>query len=517
MPLLSHLLEENTASFGEYPFLFFEDSVYTNFETKTIVNRITEGLRALGIRENDRVIVCLPNCPEVIFSYQAITRTGAIIVPVMYVLHAKEIEYILRNSGAKAVITSSNTLPKIQEAIETIEEKPYLLVADAATHDNVTNLYDLPEKEGTLDEAGLQIREDAPAVILYTSGTTGKPKGVILTHKNLYSNAAASAQYETRGTTLGVLPLAHVYGLTVTNICYLLGSSIVVFSKFVTEDVFAAIEKHQIKGFSAVPAMIHAMIMDPHADRYNLESFQRVGSGSAPLPIALIQAFKKKFNADVYEGYGLSEAAPIVTSHREGMVLKPGSVGLPLKGVEIQIVDAQGKVLPAGVVGELIVRGDNVTPGYFQNEEESHKVLKEDWLYTGDMAKVDEDGYLFIVDRKKDLIIRGGFNIYPRDLEELLSSHPSVSEAAVVGVPDERMGEEVLAFVVKKEGAETSEEAFIQFCQAHLAKNKTPRRILFLDTLPRNGVGKVLKTKLRELGTGVDLFGTDASLNNQKG
>ncbi|MDZ5472652.1 AMP-binding protein [Bacillus sp. 31A1R] len=239
------------------------------------------------------------------------------------------------------------------------------------------------------------------------------------------------------------------------------------------------------------------MYSSPLADDYDTSSLEWVGSGSAPLPVALLHGFRKKFGADIREGYGLSEAAPVVTSHHKGIPIKPGSVGVPIPGVEIKIVNHMGEEVPPGEVGELIVRGDNVTPGYYQNEVETNLVLKDGWLFTGDLAHVDEEGYLFIVDRKKDLIIRGGFNIYPRDIEELLNSHEKVAEVAVVGIPDERMGEEMVACVVRKPGTTVSEEELIQFCQDHLAKTKTPRRIFFLEALPRNGVGKILKTHLR--------------------
>lgn len=501
------MLEENINKFSDYPFLYYGEKSYSNLDTKRYADQIAAGLRHIGISDGDRVLVCLPNCPEVIFSYQGITRAGAIIVPVMFLLHAKEIEFIIRNSGAKAVITSASTLPKIKEAIQPIAKKPLMIVTDSPTGDGCISLYDLGANKEKSQDHTEQVTEDDPAVILYTSGMTGKPKGVLLTHKNLYSNAASSATgvERTRGTTIGVLPLAHVYGLTVSNVCLLTGSSVVVFQKFDTRALFAAIEKHQVKSFSAVPAMVHAMVSSPEAQNYNLSSLEKVGSGSAPMPIVLIHAFKEKFHADIHEGYGLSEAAPIVTTHREGMPLKPGSVGVPIDGVEIKIVDEDGLELPVGAVGELIVRGDNVTPGYYQNEEETSHVLKNGWLYTGDLAKVDEDGYLYIVDRKKDLIIRGGFNVYPRDLEELLAQHEAVSEAAVIGVPDSRMGEEILAIVVKKAGKETTEQELLAFCQAHLAKNKTPRKVIFMDYLPRNSVGKVLKTKLRELAADIYL------------
>lgn len=505
---LKELLETNIAKYGEYPFLYYKEKQYSNIQTKEYAERFAAGLKEQGIEKGDRVIVCMPNCPEVVFSYQGITRAGATIVPVMFTLHPKEIHYIALNSGAKAVITSSFVVQNIVKALEGLPAKPLLIVADQPSSEASQNFYDVMASkfERMADDGGLM--EEDTAVILYTSGTTGNPKGVMLTHKNLVSNAENSAKHNEseRGTTLGVLPLAHVYGLTVSNVCFLNGSSIVVFSKFDVKEVFKAIEKYRVRNFSAVPAMIHAMLSYPAGDQYDTSSLESVGSGSAPLPIALLNAFEKKFGAKVYEGYGLSEAAPVVTAHRKGLPIKPGSVGVAIPGVEVKIVDDNGCEVPLGEVGELIVRGENVTPGYFQNEEESKKVLKDSWLFTGDMARMDDEGYVYIVDRKKDLVIRGGFNIYPRDVEEILNAHEEVFEAAVVGVPDERMGEELVACVVKKPGSEVTEAELIRYCQDHLAKNKTPRRIVFLEALPRNGVGKILKTHLRKTATNLGIY-----------
>lgn len=498
---LKELLEINISQFGEYPFLFHKEKQFTNVETKKYADQIANGLNKLGIEKGDRVIVCMPNCPEVIFSYQGITRSGAVIVPVMFTLHAKEIHYIARNSRAKVIITSSFTAEIVKKAIEGLDNKPILIVTDIPYQDGILNLYDLMSPDSAMD-AGFDadLEDDRTAVILYTSGTTGDPKGVLLTHKNLFSNAVNSAEHnETeRGTTLGVLPLAHVYGLTISNICLLTGSSIFVFSKFDTKEVFEAIEHYKVRTFSAVPAMIHTLLSYPNAENYDTSSLESVGSGSAPLPVALLNAFKKKFGAEIHEGYGLSEAAPVVTAHSKKIPIKPGSVGVPIPGVEVKVVDDQGAEVLIGEVGELIVRGDNVTPGYYKKDQETRQVIKDGWLHTGDLARLDEEGYVYIVDRKKDLIIRGGFNVYPRDIEELLNGHDRIFEAAVVGVPNERMGEEMVACVVKKPGATLTEAELIQFCHDHLAKNKTPKTIVFLEALPRNGVGKILKTHLRK-------------------
>ena len=504
---LSQLLDKNIQDFGEYPFIFYGGKQYTNVETKKYANQLANGLRKHGVDKGERVIIIMPNSPEVLFAYQGITRAGAVIVPVMYSLHPKEIAFIANNCGAKLIITSSLLLNNISQAIELMDIRPSVLVTDAPTTDQAQNFYEfLSHSHDWNEELVKEVVPDDTAVILYTSGTTGNPKGVRLTHKNLYSNADNSAIHSNveRGTTLGILPLAHVFGLTISHTCYIVGSSVVVFPRFEPEEVLAAIEAHKVRTFSVVPAMIHALVAFPQADKYDTSSLESVSSGSAPLPLALLTAFEQKFDAQVFEGYGLSEAAPIVTAHKKDRPIKPGSVGIPIPGVNIKIVDEQNAEVAIGEIGELLVSGENVTPGYFQNDEETNRTLKGGWLYTGDLGFIDDEGYLYIVDRKKDLVIRGGFNVYPRDVEEILSKHPSISEVAVVGVPDERMGEELVACVVKDLSSCVTEEELILYCQDNLAKHKTPRRIVFLESLPRNGVGKILKTHLRKVVTGTD-------------
>jgi long-chain acyl-CoA synthetase len=276
------------------------------------------------------------------------------------------------------------------------------------------------------------------------------------------------------------------------------GASVVVLPRYDVREVCEAIQRYRVERFSAVPAMIYSLLTDPATEEYDLSSLQSVGSGSAPLPVSVIEGFRTKFGADIYEGYGLSEAAPTVAAHRRDEPIKPGSVGRAFPGVEVRIVDDLGNDVPDGEPGELIVRGENVTPGYFRNEEATREAIRDGWLHTGDVARIDEDGYIFIVDRKKDLIIRGGFNIYPRDLEEAISRHPRVAEVAVVGVPSERMGEEVVAFVTRQPGNGVSEADLLAYCQERMAKYKTPRRVVFLNELPRSGGGKILKKVLRE-------------------
>ncbi len=493
---LSFLLDQNIQEFGEYPFLYYGEKKFTNVETRAYANQLAIELQRSGIKKGDRVIVMMPNSPEVLIAYQAITRAQAVIVPVLFTLHPKEIAYIAENCEAARILSSSS----IQGQVNQIEKElstniPIVMIDD---------LSDLTSPSVRVEENdGMHVpdfNDDEVAVILYTSGTTGSPKGVMLTHRNLYKNAVNSSSHANveRGTTIGALPLAHVFGLTISHACYVTGSSIVIFPRFIPSEIFSAIERYQVKSFSVVPAMIYAMMASNDAERFDLTSLESVSSGSAPLPVSLLQAFEKKFGASVYEGYGLSEASPIVTAHKKGIPIKPGSVGIPIPGVELKVVDATGQEVPRGVIGEIVLRGEHITPGYFQNERESEKAIVQGWLHTGDIGQMDDEGYLYIVDRKKDLIIKNGFNIYPRDLEEVLSRHKAVIETAVIGVPDEQSGEEVMACVVKKPNEEVTEEELIAYCAEQIAKNKLPKHIVFLSELPRNGVGKVLKASLRK-------------------
>lgn len=507
--LLTELINYTKNQYGEYSCLHFKGKEYSNLEVERLSKKISFLLRKNGIADGERVVVCMPNCPEVIFSYQGILRARNIVVPVLLLLHPNEIHYILNDCQAKAIITSSFLLPNLIQAAKGLPYKPIFIVADQVESSPseidgfpIMHLYEEIQSIDDSEEVLTPGNENDVAVILYTSGTTGKPKGVMLTHKNLYSSAKTSYEYvmkqQERGNTLCVLPLAHVFGFTAMNASFLLGSSIVILPTFDVDEVFECIEKYKISAFGAVPAMIYAMVHSPNADKYDLSSLEFIISGSAPLPLAVIEAFEKKFSAEIREGYGLSEAAPVVSAHQDGMTVKHGSVGKPIPGIEVKIVDENGDEVPQGEIGELIVKGDNVSPGYYRLEEETKKTIKDGWLRTGDLVRMDEDGYLYIVDRKKDLIIRGGLNIYPRDVEEVIAKHDGVAEVAVIGVPDERMGEEIVACVVKKPNATVSEEELIHYSQQKLAKYKTPRKIVFLKQLPRNGVGKVLKRNLRE-------------------
>lgn len=497
---LIELADQNYREFGEYTYLIFEGREYTNLEMLQYARKLANGLKSLGIERGQNVVVMLPNCPEVLISYQGILRAGAIIVPLVFRLEAKEIAHILQNSESVAVITSKDLLSKINRAREGIQTLKHVSIVEDEEIPGTVRFWQLVN-ESPADVIPLDIKEDDVAVILYTAGTTGLPKGVMLTHKNLYSNAVSSASIsdtQPGDVSLGVLPLSHSYGLTMMNISYKFKNTVVMMRWFDPEETFKLIEKYRVTGFSGVPAMFAMMVNHPAADKYDLSSLRRTGSGSAPLPVEVLNAFQKKFNVPLREGYGLSEAAPIVSTHYPGRVQKPGSIGQVIPGVEVRIVDENDRDVPVGEIGELLVRGPNVSPGYYKMPEETAKTFRDGWLYTGDMARMDEDGYLYIVERKKDLIIRGGFNIYPRDVEEVLHKHPAVLDAAVIGVPDPVMGEEIKAFIVLREGQSATEQELIEHCQQYLAKFKCPKYVEFIDQIPRNPVGKILRKELRQ-------------------
>jgi long-chain acyl-CoA synthetase len=508
LPLtLSELATWNIRRFGEYVSLVFEGREYTNVQRDAEATRLAAGLARLGVARGDRVIVMMFNSPEVLIAYQAIAKLGAIAVPLLPLLKTPEVHYVAANCQATAILTTGLLLPVVLPAVAVLDHVRAIVATGAIPSDGSdprvrTYTEVLVEPEAVVP--AIAVQPDDTAAILYTSGTTGQPKGVELTHRNLCLNALSGgrgsvgvATQTRREVTLAVLPLAHAFGITIANASFLTDGLTVMLPRFDVQAVLEAIQRYRVTSFAVVPAMLVALLNHPDVERYDVSSLEWVGSGSAPLPLAVLEGFQRRFGCQVREGYGLSEATTIVTTQRAGMPQKPGSVGIPIEGVEVRVVDAEGHDLPIGEVGELIVRGPNVMRGYYGMPEATREALRDGWLYTGDMARLDEDGYVYIVERKKDLIIRGGMNIFPRDVEEVLARHPAVLEAAVIGVPSERLGEEVKAFVVLRPGQHASAEELIAYSREYLANYKTPSSIEFVTALPRNSVGKVDKKVLR--------------------
>jgi long-chain acyl-CoA synthetase len=490
---LARLGEDSVRTYGEYVSLAFDGREWTNVEQQRAAARFAHALRQLGVGVGDRVVVLLPNCPEVLQAYAAILKVGGVIVPVVFLLGPEEVRHILVDSRARVVVTATQFLDKIEGWTG-----PIVLVGGGdGGHEWDALVAGRPDDVSTVE------RDDADlAVILYTAGTTGRPKGVALSHANLASNARAAASlYELDRTAwaLMVLPLSHSYGLTVMNAGHVLGTRGVLLRWFSPEGVLEAIQQYRVQSMSAVPTMFVYLLHYPDAARFDTSSMRLWGSGASPLPVEIVEPFEAKFGGRVLEGYGLTEASPVVSAHRLSGVRKLGSVGQPIPGVEVGILDDDDRPLPVGEVGEVCVRGPNVMQGYYGLPDETAQALRNGWLHTGDMGRLDADRYLYIVERKKDLIIRGGFNVYPREVEEVLYAHPAVAEAAVVGMKDALMGEEVLAFVALKPGGTVDASGLIAFCHDRLAKYKCPRQVRFVEALPKSPIGKVLRKELRRL------------------
>jgi long-chain acyl-CoA synthetase len=488
---LATLGEENVRTFGEYVALHFEGREYTNVDQQRAAARVANALRRLGVGAGDRVVVLLPNCPEVTQAYGGILRAGAVIVPVVFLLSPDEVRHILADSAARVVITSPELVAKVEGWTGSL-----VLVGGGV--------------EGLAwEELLARERDDFPiipradtdlAVILYTSGTTGRPKGVALSHENLASNARSAAslyELDRAAWALAVLPLSHSYGLTVMNAGNILGTKAVLLRWFNPELVLDTIQQFSVQSMAGVPTMYVYLLNYPAAGGFDTSSMRSWGSGAAPLPLEIVEPFEKKFGGRLMEGYGLTEASPVVSAHRLSGVRKLGSVGQPIPGVQVAILDDDDRPLPAGELGEICVRGPNVMLGYYRLPDETAQTLRHGWLHTGDVGRLDADNFLYVIERKKDLIIRGGFNIYPREVEEVLYAHPHVAEAAVVGMRDPLMGEDVLAFVALKSGASTDADAIIAFCQERLAKYKCPKRVRFVAALPKSPIGKILRKELR--------------------
>jgi len=501
---LAALAEQNLAEFGEYERLVFEGKSYTNRELNRQAARLSSALLALGLAPDDKVVVMMPNGPEVLVAYEGIWRGGMTAIPVLFLLEAHELRYILDDSGAKAIVTSPDVHPKVAQAARDIARPVHVIVTGGreTLPPGCLRFDDLVATHPPLETIAARDRHDI-ATILYTSGTTGKPKGVMQTHHNLHANALNAwntATNRERGQmALVVLPLAHTFGLSVMIGGYLFGSRGVLMRWFNPEAALELIQRHKVSLMAGVPTMFVYMLMHPNADRYDTSSVTRWIVGAAPMPMEQLRAFEKKFGGTMYVGYGLTESCPTVAAEREGMPRKPGSTGVPVEGVQVKIVDDGGKELPRGEIGEVIARGENVSPGYYNNPEATAETFRDGWLFTGDMGYLDDENYLFIVERKKDLIIRGGLNVYPKDVEEVIHRYPGVQEVAVVGVPDTMMGEEVCAYIAPGSGVEITPAQIIEHCQANLAKYKTPKFVEFVSALPKTTLGKIQKKEIRKM------------------
>ncbi|MDW8356428.1 long-chain fatty acid--CoA ligase [Thermus sp.] len=520
--LLTELLRENARRYPEKVALEFLGRSISYQRLWRQVEAFARGLQEAGLEPGERVAIMLPNSPQFVIAFFGTLLAGGVAVNTNPMYTPRELRHQLLDSGAKALVILDLLLPRYQEVKA---EAPVEILVRTGIQDYLpfpkNLLYPLTlkrkgqwpkELEGIPWRAFLKAGKPEPvaldlddlALLQYTGGTTGVAKGAMLTHRNLSTNALQVRAWipdfrEGEEVVLGAIPFFHVYGMTVAMNLALLGAAkLVLLPRPEIKPIVEAIEKHGVTLFPGVPTLYVAFNNFPGIEGRSLKSIRACISGSAPLPLEVAERFEKLTGAKLVEGYGLTEASPVTHCNPLYGPRKLGSVGLPFPGVEAKVVDEEGKELPPGEVGELILKGPNVMKGYWNRPEESQKTLKDGWLFTGDLAKMDPDGYFYIVDRKKDMIIAGGYNIYPREVEEVLYQHPAVQEAAVVGVPDPYRGETVAAFIVLKDEykGKVSEKDIETFCRQNLAAYKVPRILQFRDTLPKSSVGKILKREL---------------------
>lgn len=488
----------------------------TYAEMNQTINRIANGLVKMGIGKGDNVALSCPNQPLFPMAYYAILKTGATVVPLNVLSTAREIAYYLNNSQAKAYFCFQDTpeLPMASEGFKGYQsadacEHFWIMKADPAAPSPVAGIETLAQlMEGQSAEFDMvSTRSDDTAVILYTSGTTGTSKGAELSHASMIMNAQVTSDcFQARHADVHILtlPLFHSFGQTCQmNAGFMHGNTVVLIPRFSAEAVFDALQQEKGTIFAGVPTMYWALLTyEDKEERFDMAKISRnlrVGvSGGASLPLEILRGIEEKYGIPIVEGYGLSETCPVVTFNHVDRERKQGSTGKPIWGVDLEIVDSEGKSLPVGEVGEVVVRGHCVMKGYYNKPEETRDAIRgNDWFHTGDMGRLDEDGYLYIVDRLKDMVIRGGYNVYPREIEEVLMTHHSVSLAAVIGVPHPQHGEEIKAFVVLKQGEKTSEAELIAWSKEQMAAFKYPRIIEFREALPMNATGKILKRELK--------------------
>ncbi len=526
---LGEMLSRTAEKFPDRPALLFYGKTIGYAELDGLANRFARSLTSLGVRKGDRVALMLPNVPQMVIAYYGTVRTGAIAVPTNPLYHAHELEVQLRDSGAETLVALDMFFPVISSVLHRTSLKHVVLCGIRDFLPFPKNvLYPVKAKiekqwvpvkrTGMIHDFMRMLRHqpDTPpdsmvlpddvALLQYTGGTTGIPKGAVLTHRNLIVNAVQSRAWltlrnEGEAIILAAIPFFHVYGMTTAmNLGILIGAKLILIPKFHTKEVLRFIERERPQIFPGIQAMYLAIGNFPDVRKYDLSSLQVAISGAGPLMREVQDRFEHLTGARIVEGYGLSEASPVTHANPIFGSRKVGSIGLPWPDVEARIMDIETgiRTLAVGETGELVVRGPQVMKEYWNKPRETSEALRGGWLHTGDIARMDEDGYFFIVDRIKDMIKTVGENVYPREVEEVLFTHPKVKEAVVVGVPQEFLGEEIKAFIVLKDGVSATPEEIIEYCSDQLSKFKVPKEVEFRKELPKTLVGKVLRRVLRD-------------------
>ncbi|MGM0874501.1 MAG: fatty acid--CoA ligase family protein [Bacillota bacterium] len=511
---LSSRLSQTVKEYGDKPAFIFEGTETSYMQLEGAINQFASSLRALGINKGDHVAVVLGNSPYFVISLYGALRAGATVIPVNPIYSPDEIAFIINNGDIKTVVTLDLLIPVFDKLDPHLPKVELIIACETPPSDSKGEL-DRTNRSiytkmkpftgllsaGSTQFEGPELDDEDVAVILYTSGTTGKPKGAMLTHKNLYSNAIDTANYlkmTNDDVVVTTLPMFHVFCLTVSlNAPLMNGATLLIVPRFSPDAIFKLVKTTSATVFVGVPTMYNFLLQSEHENPDDLKTLRICISGGASMPVALLKGFEQKFKVVVSEGFGLSEASPVTCFNPLDRPRKPGSIGTSIIHVENKVVNEMGEELPPNQVGELIVRGPNVMKGYYKMPEDTAHTIRDGWLYTGDLARKDKEGYFYIVDRKKDMIIVGGYNVYPREVEEVLYNHEDVIEVAVLGVPDPNFGEAVKCFVVVKNN-EVTEDMLLEYCKGHLAKYKVPSSFKFLEELPKNTTGKILRRALKE-------------------
>jgi len=490
---LTTVLDQAADQHGERPVLRMDDLVLSYRELREAAGRVTSLLSSLRIEPGDRVALMMPNVPAFPVIFYGAIGAGAVVVPMNPLLKSREVAFYLGDSGAKVIFAWHAASDEAAKGAESAGAE--MIRVDEPDASSVL---------AGLEPAGRRAEraEDDDAVILYTSGTTGQPKGAELTHANLTRNAELTADTLLKAgpddVVMGCLPLFHVFGLT----CGLFatinnGACLTLLPRFDPAKALEIIGRDKVTIFEGVPTMYAAMLHQPGSADADVSSLRTCISGGAAMPVELMRSFEKTFGCMILEGYGLSETSPVASFNHPDKVRKPGSIGTPILGVEMRVVDADGADVPVGEIGEIAIRGHNIMKGYWQRPEATAEAIPDGWFRSGDLAKVDEDGYFFIVDRKKDMIIRGGYNVYPREVEEVFYEHPAVAEAAVIGISHDELGEEIGAAVALKPGEEATTGELREFVRERVAAYKYPRYVWLVPGLPKGPTGKILRREVQ--------------------
>jgi long-chain acyl-CoA synthetase len=498
MTNLSSLLERTAADQPDRPAIRLDDFVLSYAELREAAGRMSTLLAEAGVEPGDRVGIMLPNVPAFPIAFFGALAAGAVVVPMNPLFKSREIAYYLSDSGAKVLIAWHTAAGEAAKGAA--DAGAGVLVAETA------DLAELIAEHAPATEVSDRGDED-DAVILYTSGTTGQPKGAQLTHNNMTRNAEVVVRTLLRNSpddvTMGCLPLFHVFGLTCgLNATVAAGGTLTLLPRFDGGKALEIIQRDQVTIFEGVPTMYAAMLHCPDGDPAQTATLRTCISGGASLPLEILREYEEKFGCVILEGYGLSETSPVASFNLPDRERKPGSIGVPVEGVQMRLIDEQGQPSGEGEIGEIAIKGHNVMKGYLGKPEATAEAITDGWFRTGDLAKVDDDGYFYIVDRKKDLIIRGGYNVYPREIEEVLHEHPAVAEVAVIGIPHPDLGEEIGAAVALKPDGSATPDELRAFVREKVAAYKYPRQVWLVDALPKGPTGKILRREVKAPETG---------------